>query len=161
MKNLFLISIIVILFSSCSSSPEKKCQSLIRENLLGRMNDPKSYESVSFGKIDTVMSQCPTTLYDSSQYYLREANRLLDESDFVSTPEQGLKLCHESIKLQDKSKKLLIQYEEQEKNFISKPESLKMEHTARGTNKFGGMITKTEVYVIDFEMTKILRVVEK
>ena len=51
MKKLFTLSISLLLFS-CTQSPEKKAEENIKVFITSKMDDPKSYEADSFGKLE-------------------------------------------------------------------------------------------------------------
>ncbi|MBF0651265.1 hypothetical protein IR083_20820 [Dysgonomonas sp. GY75] len=60
-----LISILcLILFFSCVSTPEDRAKKLIQNRLHETLNDEKSYESVSYGKLDSVY----TSIYEDESY---------------------------------------------------------------------------------------------
>jgi hypothetical protein len=63
----------IILFSSCTFTKQQKAEKLIKDYLNIHLNDPHSYESVSFGKIDSAYS----TLKEDSDYL--SSNRLIDQ----------------------------------------------------------------------------------
>jgi len=106
MKTLLLTTFsLCLLMLSCSPSKEKKSQEMIQDYLSKTLNDPKSYESVSFSPI----------------YYLKDTI-----SQFQGRPDTTI--YHHSFMMQ---------------------------HTYRGKNALGGVVTNTEYFKIDSAMTKV------
>ena len=69
MKKLIIILCFVSLFISCTKTPEQKFQNLIKEYLTTVLNDPKSYESVSFGTLDNNYGGLYPALYTMKHTY--------------------------------------------------------------------------------------------
>ena len=60
MKYLSLIAVLAVLLASCGDSKQEKAETLVKKYLETKLNDPKSYESVTFSKAvklkDTTMT---------------------------------------------------------------------------------------------------------
>jgi hypothetical protein len=54
MKKIILGLVLSVVLCSCTKSPEEQAKSNISEYLKKNMDDPSSYESVEFGKLDTL-----------------------------------------------------------------------------------------------------------
>ena len=51
MKHLSLLAVIAFFLTSCGNSNQDKAEALVKKCLQGKLNDPKSYESVSFSRV--------------------------------------------------------------------------------------------------------------
>ncbi len=144
MKKILLIAI-CILISACTFTKEqkRKAHKLIKDYLNKHLNDAHSYESVEFGKMDTVKSnftQSPE--YDliedsltSVQTKISEANLNLEYPDlYNSKRERSLikKLTKDSTFYMAKKDSL-------EKNFNEKQIGWYITHTYRAKNGFGAL----------------------
>lgn len=56
MKRILIAFIILVLFYSCSQTPEQKAQKVITNYLQKNIDDWKSYESIEFGNLDSSYS---------------------------------------------------------------------------------------------------------
>jgi len=56
MKKTGIMFIIAAIFAGCSPSNEKRAQKLVKEYMIVNLKDPKSYESISFSKLDSLFS---------------------------------------------------------------------------------------------------------
>lgn len=56
MKYLIFILGIVLVFSSCTDTPQEKAEKTIKEWMKKNLKDPSSYESISFSELDSITS---------------------------------------------------------------------------------------------------------
>lgn len=52
MKKIILGLSLFVFFASCTKSSENQAQENVKKYITTKMDDPKSYESVSFGKLE-------------------------------------------------------------------------------------------------------------
>ena len=55
-RTIVIITVAAATLFSCTS-PEKKAQKLIKQQLKETLNNPKSYEPVNFGSLDSLMEE--------------------------------------------------------------------------------------------------------
>lgn len=72
--------IVAMLFASCATSPDDKAKKLIKDHLHETLHDEKSYESVSYGVLDSVF----TTVYDDDLFVVSSAKFLEYKDKFDS-----------------------------------------------------------------------------
>ena len=65
MKKLILL-LLVLTFVSCTKNAENQAKENIEKYIMAKLDDPKSYESVSFGKLE----KTKTTVKDDAKYKL-------------------------------------------------------------------------------------------
>lgn len=80
MKKLLYCLIVGLAFVSCNTSPEDNAKKLIKNHLHETLHDEKSYESVSYGKLDSVY----TTIFDDDLYVVSNAKFLSYSDKFDS-----------------------------------------------------------------------------
>ena len=162
MKNILLG--LLLLFVSCSTSPINKAKGLIKEDLKKSMNDFNSYESVEFGKLDSVYTSLETdTEYiqvnASYDIYKKQLKKNLDE--YLLDIESGDK------RLMDLDKKYKDIYQGKvdsigkirakiESDFRPVFKGWKVEHTFRGKNKLGALVLNKYVFYFDKDFTKVI-----
>lgn len=159
----FIISIVLV---SCTSN-EKKAQNLIENHLKETLHDWSSYESVSFGSLDSTF----TTLLDNPVYKeqfitymaykelveekLKEEKNYRDmHSDWAISMRR--KLLSESQYYLDS----VIYYEpllaEAAKSFIPEFKGWEMRHSFRANNAGGNKVIGHYRYYFDKDITKIV-----
>lgn len=156
-----LLFIIAFAFVGCTS-PEKKAQKLIKEYLKTSMLDWESYEPVSFGQLDSVL----TTPLDNEVYYAA----LLKESRFSSDFDTAKIHFDIYIGLDDKraSEELAnmkiyadsMEYyshimDNIESEFTPTLKGWSMTHTFRGNNALGNKTISTHRFYFDIPLTEL------
>ncbi|MFE3849423.1 hypothetical protein ACFX5D_15805 [Flavobacterium sp. LB3P45] len=153
MKKIILGLSLVIAFTSCTKNSENQAQENIQEYIISKMDDPKSYESVSFGKLEKGKSS-----YQEEEKYKKlvsEYNdmdkRVSDAYDFAMsmTHENTIKSATESYeKLASMRSSVLTETEQYLKKYKS-VNIFKMKHSFRGKNKMGALILDSCTVVLD------------
>lgn len=164
MKKTLAIMVIALAMFSCSKSPEQIAQQLIKESLLELMDDPKSYEPVEFGTLDSTF----TTL-DDYQPFNDAYDKYMDCKAAAETYESTastakwnedyegqikfLKLANE---MYDKAETYRQQALDSKKTFKPQFNGWKMTHKFRCKNAFGAvMLNEIDLY-FDKELTQII-----
>lgn len=170
MKVKLFILISILLTVGCAS-PEKKAQKLIKDNLITNMNDPKSYESVSFESLDSSFTDIETdpqmnALFEKSQYFLREAKEKEAEYESIyvydqQTISEKRKISDEWGAALDSANYYSDEMKEYHRNFKSVFNGWKMSHTFRGKNSFGATIKNTSVFYFDKDLTQVTDVISE
>lgn len=156
-----IITVVAAMVFSCTS-PEKKAQKLIKQYLMESLDDQKSYESVNFGSLDSVIEEELTkeyydigvkysicmTLLDRSLYTINDSIKCASYIDSI-----GLKVDIDSAELY---KELLIKMAEEGKEFVMEFIGLSMKHKFRAKNKMNATILNEIVFYFDKDITKII-----
>ncbi len=160
------ILLLILLLSACSHFQTKQqiAQGLIKKYLDSTLNDPHSYESVSFTKLDTGKTSYTETpeydVLDSSITSIHDS--LITERVDVNYPSlynttrivrKIRKLMQDSLLLDSKLNNLQNQFKPiQNCWFIS--------HTYRAKNGFGALGLHTTIFKIDTNLSKVSNVVD-
>jgi hypothetical protein len=158
MKNLFFI-IVVFTTIGCSVTPEKKAQKIIKEYLKENLDNWNSYESVSFGKLDSLFSK----ITDDEKYVKITSDILQWSQDYnyVDNYMNGKvayydkQEFHKGLRAADSIKKYLPIHDSLENNFRPKHIGWKMPHSYRSTNPIGAIIIHKDTFYFDFGINKI------
>ena len=163
MKKILLLLIMGLIVISCSKSPEKVAQQLIKEWLNENMDDIKSYEPVKFGQLDTI---CPKwESIDSIKASAVEWEQIIaDNKSMLIEYKSVLKpLDVEQIKenirvgefLYAEDLQLIQNYNDgYPLGFLG----YKIEHSFRGANKVGGIVLQTATFIFDRDFTKVVKI---
>ena len=153
MKKIILGLLLAIAFTSCTKSPENQAQENIQEYITSKMDDPKSYESVKFGKLEKGKS----SYQDEEKYkklnleYNDMDKRVSDAYDFAMsmTHEETIKSATKSYNsLASMRSSSLNQIERYIKTY--KPVDIfKIKHSYRGKNKMGALILDSCNVILD------------
>lgn len=156
MKKILLLLIMGDFLSSCTTKPivtrEQKIDTLVNHYLDTTLNDPKSYESVKFGKIDTIY----TSFSDDASFYKLPDNSLdLRTKDLTSNFDlyEARKTNGYYDKI-DKRNELAV--DSFKKVYKPKIKCLQVEHTYRAKNGFNALTMHTTGFNIDTALTKII-----
>ena len=159
MKNLILLIFVGVCFS-CTPSPEKKAQELIKTNLSKTMQDWNSYEAVEFGKLDSTF----TTFQDDKKwkgYYLYQqlfegkSDRLHKLADSEENPKKKIQILDSALNALSVSERYLDSLHAFQKNFKGEFNGWKMIHTYRGNNSLGAKIIAKTVFYFDKDITGV------
>jgi glycyl-tRNA synthetase alpha subunit len=156
MKKIILGLSLVIAFASCTKSPENQAQENVQEYITTKMDDPKSYESVTFGKLEKGKS----SYQDEEKYknlvleYEDMDKRVSDAYDFAMsmTHEETIKRATKSYNSLTSMRSLyLTQIEKYIKTY--KPVDIfKIKHSYRGKNKMGALILDSCKVIMDKDL---------
>jgi hypothetical protein len=148
MKKLILLSLITSLFFACNTSDEEKAKNLVKEYLNKNLNDPKSYEEVSWGKLDSSF----ITFDEMYAIELARSKRLAE--DAKSELETGdINLGNEYKRSYDS---LNLVLENLQKEFKPKFNSLMIHHTYRGKNALGAVVIQEKTFYISDDLSKVI-----
>jgi len=150
MKKCFIVLLLIhILFESCKQDPDKKAKSLIKDKLYNSLHDFKSYEPVSYGKLDSNYS----SLEDDEDYvgFKKYYDSLMSEiqQNIVRAKEYPVSSYYDAQVAKgylDKAKKIVAVCEPMSylidsttNNFKSHFVGWKMRHTYRAKNLAGNL----------------------
>ena len=131
---------VLILFSCSKPTKEELAHTAIKEYIKGKMNDPSSYQSVSFGKLDTVFTPFISHIKTDLPFVL---------DTFRTDSREGIALQNSRQSSRDSLTKLL---ETERKNFKPRMEFFTMEHSFRGKNALGALILNNIQFQFDTTM---------
>ena len=150
---IFITASLLFVIGSCSESPELIAQKNIKEYIIKNLDDPKSYESVNFSKLEKGMSSYQDeTKYKNLILEYNEMNKRVDEAnDFAMsmTHENTIKSATESYeKLASMRSSILTETERYLKKY--KPVDIfKMKHSYRFKNKMGTLTLDSCNVILD------------
>jgi hypothetical protein len=164
MKVFLLPALLAVMFASCTHT--QKAHTLIKHYLDSALNDPSSYESVSFSNIDTAFTNfTEDTDYINSH---RKADSIQVEFDTWKEKypdfDGDSELSHRTAVFYEKMEKYfddaklkqLQIAEDVSKNYKPVFKCWKIEHTYRAKNGFGALGIHTTEFEIDSSFTKII-----
>lgn len=156
MKRILIALLISVLAYGCTTTPvltrDQKADTLIKHFLDSTLNDPKSYEPVKFGKIDTLFThymddpgfeklpisgdyqRTKDLTSNFSQYEKRTSNGYYDDLNKIN------KRATDSLK----------------KTFKPEIRAYYVEHTFRAKNAFNALLMQTVGFSIDTSFTEIV-----
>lgn len=158
MKKIILAMALTSVLFSCSKSPENQAQSNISEYLKANMDDPSSYESVEFEKLDTLHTSFNESkkgmqlIADESRLALgmtkldiKLDNDDLSMSDIENIKKESSEITKKRIAINDTRTSETIKY----KGAIS---GYSMVHKFRGKNKLGAKILDEIRFLLDTKL---------
>lgn len=145
----YLLSLVLIIcLLSCNTSNEDKTKALVKEYLSKNLNDPKSYEEVSWGKIDSSF----ITFEERYRIELHTLEKL--STDAISELRNGdISIGNENKKSYD-SLNLVI--ENLKKQYKPTFNSLMIRHDYRAKNAFGAVVLQSKTFYISDDFSKII-----
>ena len=156
MKKILTLSIALILFS-CSSSDDKAHEN-VSDYIKSKLDDPKSYESDSFGKLEPIKEELENNpefikLYDlyksQSEHELSMYSSLL-KSDSIRHPDTYKTTKEYYTSAKDSSEKVLAKLQSYRTSF--KPSDMfAIKHRFRAKNKMGGLVLDSCTAYLDKE----------
>ncbi|MFV5701060.1 hypothetical protein ACM55F_04220 [Flavobacterium sp. XS2P12] len=153
MKEIILGLSLAMVFASCTKNPENQAKENVEEYITTKMDDPKSYESVKFGKLEKGKS----SYQDEEKYkklvleYNEIDKRVSDAYDLAMsmTHEETIKSATKSYNsLASMRSSYLTQIDRYMKTY--KPVDIfKIKHSFRGKNKMGALILDSCNVILD------------
>lgn len=162
-----MLVLILTLVYSCQPSPEKKAQKLIVEKLKLSLHDWDSYESVQFGKLDSMYS----SYLDDSAYnenvnnydkYQKLFDKYLDEmNDYSGYISSTFRIKYNiASKMTDMYLDSLRKYapicDSLKENYVPKFIGWTMTHSFRSNNAMGHKTIGHYKYFFDIEISKVI-----
>lgn len=158
MKKIVLaLSASIILFS-CSKSLEKQAESNITEYLKTNMDDPSSYESVEFGKLDTLHTSFSETaegikLNTEDDKLKQQSDNLSNRLDLPNLTMSDLKSIEsENEKITKRRKEINSILMDKVLTYKGEVNGYSMSHKFRGKNKLGAIILNDVRFNFDKKM---------
>ena len=155
MKRLFTLSFALLLFSS-SQSPEKKAQEYISAYITSKMDDPKSYESASFGKLEPYKEELQYNPEFIKLYVEYEKRAKLETDAYAQTLNSTdnpriIQLANEIYESRKDSSKIALDNVQKYKVKFKADDIFSMRHTFRGKNKMGALVLDSCVAIVNKE----------
>lgn len=156
MKKIILGLTIAVSLVSCSKSPENQAKENIDKFITEKMDDPKSYESVSFGKLEKEKSSYRDDdkykdlllQYDDVDKKAQVANEQIETFTHENTIAMATQNYKNYLSLKDG---VVMEIERFKKEF--KPVDIyKIKHSYRGKNKMGALVLDSCTVVLDKEL---------
>lgn len=167
MKKLLFTLIVSSLLVSCESTPEDKAKELIKNHLHETLHDEKSYESVSYGGLDSVY----TTVIDNDTYVL-SSEKYLTYKDKFDSEMKDFDLYSDMYSQSYKNKAIRAYNNAREyldsltlygtisdsiqKQFIPEFKGWSMNHSYRANNASGNKVIGHFRFYFDKEISKII-----
>ena len=154
MKKLILFLLVIFTIFSCTKSPENQAKENVEKYIKTKLDDPKSYESVNFGKIDSMFSSFDESK-EGIELKLKE-NKLSERSKELSNriditesiPELN-KIIEENKELTQKRKDLIDTIFNKSIKYKGAFCGYKIKHSYRAKNKMGGLVLDSCIVVLD------------
>lgn len=161
MKKYILSIMAAMLMASCTSTPtpEEQAKKLITDYIMANANDPKSYEAVSFGTLDSTFS----SYYASDRYKeldsIREnlEKRKIVYEMFLNWSNKGNKYLDSIEFCLDKQIEINNKMTSEAENYKGNHFGWKMSHRYRAANGFGAITLGTTTFFFNKEFTEITR----
>lgn len=153
MKKYIMPIMAAMLMASCASEPtsEEKAQKLIKDYIMTNANNPKSYESISFGALDSTFS----SYYASERYKALDKKRELNSAAFDKFMELR-NLDSAEIYMNDNQRIAELMTSEAA-SYKGEHFGWKMTHRYRAANGFGAITLGTTTFFFNKELTEITR----
>ncbi len=121
------------MFSCTKPSEEEKAKALIKEYILKYANDPKSYEAVEFGSLDSLQS-----------------------IDMIGTGAEYFNLQNEFSKSTDMEERKRIMVKQNK--LLKDRQGFQMTHRYRASNAFGAKVLSDNIFYFNAGIDSILAV---
>lgn len=159
MKKIILFTALSLVLFSCSKSQEEQAQENVKEYLSKKLDDPKSYESVSFGKLEKGKSSYKDDLkylkLVKEEIHTDSLAKALYEDVLTYTHENTIKAGMESYKkvsaILQSDIQSVIDFEKKYKPV----DIFYMKHSFRANNKMGALILDSCTVVFDKQLSVI------
>ena len=144
MKKLFTLSISLLLFS-CTQSPEKKAEENIKVFITSKMDDPKSYEPDSFGKLEPYKEELKDNPEFINLYTEFDKRSRLETEAYAQTLNNTdnpriVQLAKEIYVSRQDSAKIALENVQNYKASYKPKDMFFMKHRFRAKNKMGTRI---------------------
>lgn len=166
MKKILFLLTISISFFSCVLNDQQKAEKAVKDYLKTNLNNPKSYESVDFGKLVRNYVQFEET--DESLSCLAKMKQLDDKIQLEKETYDKLQidnivwnskkskhgLTESNLRQKNNNEeyeKAKIQYNKKKSCYVKKQKGWAISHTFRGQNVYGAIITETKYFELNYE----------
>lgn len=145
MKKIILSCTVLLTLLSCSKSPEAQAEENIKNYITQKLDDPKSYESVSFGKLDNYTAELKDDPEFIKLYTEFDKASKLEVDAYAQTLENTdneriVQLSSEIYKSRQDSAKIALDAVQKYKANYKPGEMFKMSHKFRAKNKMGALV---------------------
>jgi hypothetical protein len=168
MKTNALIITVVLLLFSCSS-PEKKAQKAIKEELRLTLNDFKSYEPVQFGKLETASSNYTDlpeikNYLDKTDAFLETYKEYNDKADIYDSDYSRDKYWvyrKMATELLDSAKYYSDKVQTIKLHFVPETIGWQMTHSFRAKSLGGNLGIHHYLFVLNKDLSKVIKSVDQ
>ena len=153
-KSILFFVFLSAIFASCSKTPEQKAQQSVKDYLQKNLNDAKSYESVNFGKVDSVFSSFDESK-EGIELKLKEnmlSERVVELSNRIDVAESTSelnKIIEENKELTQKRKDLVDTIFNKSIKYKGTLCGYKINHKYRAKNKMGAVVLDENCFIMD------------
>jgi len=162
-----LVLLSALILNSCSS-PEKKFQKAIKQELSLTLHDFKSYEPVQFGKIEIASSEYTDVpevkeYLDESDKYLKLVDEYENKEEIYDNEYSREKYWEYSklhLEALNQGKKCLEKIDSIKLHFVPQVIGWKMVHTFRAKNLGGNLGLHHYLFCVDKEYSKVIKTVD-
>jgi hypothetical protein len=168
MKKLLLVLLLPMIFG-CAFTGQQKAEKLIKKYLDSSLNDPHSYEPISFGKLDTIYSPpIKNKLYKNlEEEIFKKGVRLLmlekygmdsvaGDKGYRSTNYDADLLHLETKSIREDSVAEEKKIDSLTKKIKQSPYIFQMTHTYRAKNGFGALIASTSTFFVTQDFKQVV-----
>ena len=135
--HLLFISLFALTFASCENK-EKQADKLTEEFMRKNLNDPRSYQLVERGKVDSLFSEFRAT--DEAQYMLDKVKQITDSA---------------TQKMLADGQRILEEYKKKQKAFKRQFLGYAFKVSFRAMNEHGALVRSYVVFRLNPEMDKV------
>lgn len=163
MKKLLIVLFSIFILISCSKSPEKQAKENVEKYIKAKLDDPKSYESVNFGKLDSTFSLFDESkegieLQQQDEKYSQRMSELSAEIDIADNISELDKIIEETKIISQKRKDLTDTIFSRSIAYSGKFCGYKIKHSFRAKNKMGALVLDSCIVELDTLMNvKLIR----
>ena len=147
--HLLFISLFALTFTSCENK-EKQADKLTEEFMRKNLNDPRSYQLVERGRVDSLFSEFRAT--DEAQYMLDKVKQITDSAARYS---ESLKTVPQAQKMLADGQRILEEYKKKQKKFKSQFLGYAFKVSFRAKNEHGALVRSYVVFRLNPEMDKL------
>ena len=154
MKKIILSLTVLTTMISCNKNAENQVKENVEKYMVSKMDDPKSYESVSFGKLDSLFSPFGES-EEGMKLKLEDDNlsarqtELSDRIDVTESIAELNKIQEESNKITERRNQVISEMIDKTLKYKGAFIGFKIKHSYRGKNRMGALILDTCTVVLD------------
>lgn len=140
------------IFAACTPTPEETAQQLITDYLQKNMNDPKTYEAIEFGKLDSTF----TNFQETGEY--QELDALYERYIALAKLKQSEKEFKAAMAALDTAEIYANSIKEKEQSYKPTHSGWKMTHSYRGANGLGVVIKCENAFFFNIDLSDVTNV---
>lgn len=143
--------------ASCAITPQQKAEKAVKKYILSEIDNPRSYEPVSFGTLNTVYTDY-NDITDEKYAEYREARR--DYENYLRYVREGLNILAEYSKaeaMENKKKMDRMQpyADSVEAAFVPEPKYMSIWHEFRSENRYGATVKESHFFRVSLDWSRV------